>query len=224
MINIVLTAFISFVSTNIDDIFVLMLFFSQINNDIKNQHIVIGQYLGIGALITLSIIGALGVSVIPHDYVGLLGLAPIYLGIKSYIDNKKESKAEENPIQHESQNDENNKIIETTQNIISFIKNLINPNIVKVFSVTFANGADNIGVYVPLFTNMSLNEILITIIIFIILIGFWCFIGLKLSEHHFIQKNIEMYSHIFVPIIFIGLGIFILIKSGTASFIYMKVF
>ena len=68
MFSTVITAFVSFASTNIDDLFVLMLFFSQINNVMKRRHIVIGQYLGIVTLTTISIIGALGVSIIPHEY------------------------------------------------------------------------------------------------------------------------------------------------------------
>ena len=103
MISTVIIAFISFISTNIGDIFILMLFFSQINNVMKRRHIVIGQYLGIGVLITISIIGSLGVSVIPHEYVGLLGLVPIYLGIKTYIDYRKESKDNINTGQKELQ-------------------------------------------------------------------------------------------------------------------------
>lgn len=87
LISTIITAFVSFMSTNIDDIFVLMLFSTQINEVIKRRHIVIGQYLGIGVLTTISIIGALGISVIPHEYVGLLGLVPIYLGIKEYKPN-----------------------------------------------------------------------------------------------------------------------------------------
>ncbi|WP_346936869.1 cadmium resistance transporter [Clostridium sp.] len=79
MISTIIIAFVSFASTNIDDIFILMLFFSQINNDMGKRHIVIGQYLGITLLTTISIIGALGISLIPSEYVGLLGLVPIYL-------------------------------------------------------------------------------------------------------------------------------------------------
>jgi len=71
---------------------------------------------------------------------------------------------------------------------------------------------------------MSLVGILVTVIIFSLLIALWCFIALKLAEHPFVQKNIEKYKHIFVPIIFIGLGIFILMKSGTISFICKKAF
>lgn len=138
MISTVITAFVSFVSTNIDDIFVLMLFFTQINNVKKRRHIIIGQYLGIGVLTTISIIGALGVSVIPHEYVGLLGLLPIYLGIKEYVDHKKESKR--NIGHQEFQNGENSKSEGITDThgkcIITFIKSFINPSVAKVFSVT----------------------------------------------------------------------------------------
>ncbi|MGG7058236.1 cadmium resistance transporter [Clostridium tertium] len=226
MISTVITAFVSFASTNIDDIFILMLFFSQINNDMKIRHIVIGQYLGIGALTTISIIGALGVSIIPHEYVGLLGLVPIYLGIKAYVDHKKESKDIKNAYQQENQNGENGKFKESTatqgNRIITFIKSFINPSVVKVFSVTVANGGDNIGIYIPLFASMSLFDIFITVIVFVLLILLLCFIGLKLAKSPFIQKNIEKYKHIFVPIIFIGLGIFILIESRTITFIFKK--
>lgn len=220
MISTVIMAFVSFASTNIDDILVLMLFFSQINNVMTRRHIVIGQYLGIGALTAISIIGALGVSVILHEYVGLLGLVPIYLGIKAYVAHEKESK--------DNQNEENSKLEGTTDtvgnHIITFIKSFINPSIIKVFSVTFANGGDNIAIYIPLFTSMSLVGILVTLIIFVILIALWCFIVLKLAEYPFVKRNIEKYKHIFVPIIFIGLGIFILMKSGMISFICKKVF
>lgn len=226
MISTIITAFVSFASTNIDDIFILMLFFSQINNDMKIRHIVIGQYLGIGALTTISIIGALGVSIIQHEYVGLLGLVPIYLGIKAYVDHKKESKDIKNAYQQENQNGENGKFKESTSTqesrIITFIKSFINPSVVKVFSVTVANGGDNIGIYIPLFASMNLFDILITVIVFVLLILLLCFIGLKLSKNPFIQKNIEKYKHIFVPIIFIGLGIFILIESRTITFIFKK--
>jgi cadmium resistance protein CadD (predicted permease) len=60
---------------------------------------------------------------------------------------------------------------------------------------------------------MGLGDILATAIVFAILTALWCFIALKLAEHPFIQRNIEKYKHIFVPIVFIGLGIFILMGN-----------
>jgi cadmium resistance transport/sequestration family protein len=184
----------SFISTNIDDILVLMLFFSGVNNAKKRYHIVIGQYIGIGALTIISVIGALGVSIVPQKYVGLLGLVPIYLGIKAYVDYKKENIQDENFVNATS--------------------------IATVCGVTIANGGDNIGIYIPLFGSMRLVDIFVTVIVFAILTALWCFIALKLAEHPFIQENIDKYKHIFVPIVFIGLGIFILMESGTLSLIF----
>ncbi|WP_346936870.1 cadmium resistance transporter [Clostridium sp.] len=130
----------------------------------------------------------------------------------------------------ELQNDENIERMELEEityiqkkRTSNFAKYFINPSVIKVFSLTFANGADNIGIYVPLFTSMSLVSIVVIVIIFMILIALWCFIGLKLAEHSFVQRNIKKYKHIFVPIVFICLGVFILMESRTISFIFKKV-
>ena len=42
---------IAFIATNIDDIIVLLLFFSQINANFRRRHIVIGQYLGFTTIV-----------------------------------------------------------------------------------------------------------------------------------------------------------------------------
>ena len=201
MISTIITAIVSFFSTNIDDIFILMLFFSQDKKGMKARKIVTGQY---------STIGALGTSIIPKEYVGLLGLIPIYLGVKEYINHKKESQDKKEDIEEKEVFNEENKLLVS-------IKEVISPNIIKVAGVTFANGGDNIGIYIPLFSSMNLYSILITVIVFLLLTGVWCFIGFKLAEHPFVNKNIEKYKHIFVPIIFIVLGVLIILESGTLS-------
>lgn len=216
MISTIITALVSFFSTNIDDIFILMLFFSQVNKDIKVKHIVIGQYLGIGALTAISIAGALGISIIPQEYVGLLGLVPIYLGIKEYIEYKKEIKNNvEEVVQDTEENIQEQVFLNQENKTLVSIRKFISPSILKVTGVTIANGGDNIGIYIPLFSSMKLYSILITVIVFLLLTGVWCFIGFKLAEHPFVNKNIEKYKHIFVPIIFVVLGVFIILESGT---------
>ena len=67
-------AIIAFAATNIDDIFVLTFFFAQRN--LKSWHIVLGQYLGIAALISISLIGFFARLVIPLTWISWLGLAP----------------------------------------------------------------------------------------------------------------------------------------------------
>ncbi|WP_326514580.1 cadmium resistance transporter [Clostridium intestinale] len=218
MISTIITALVSFFSTNIDDIFILMMFFSQVNKDMKVKHIVIGQYLGIGALTAISIAGALGISIIPQEYVGLLGLVPIYLGIKEYIEYKKEIKNNvEEEVQDTEENIQEQVVLNQENKTLVSIRKFISPNILKAAGVTIANGGDNIGIYIPVFSSMKLYSILITVIVFLLLTGVWCFIGFKLVEHPFVNKNIEKYKHIFVPIIFIVLGVLIILESGTVG-------
>ena len=45
------TAITAFTATNLDDVLILLLFFSQVNTAFQKKHIVIGQYLGFGALV-----------------------------------------------------------------------------------------------------------------------------------------------------------------------------
>ena len=117
-----LTAFASFASTNIDDIFVLMILYAQTQNRRGIIQIIIGQYLGIGCLTALSILGALGTQVIPSKYIGLLGVFPLILGVRAWITYHNQQYAQENEEQKNTQ--------------ISLI---------SVALLTMANGADNIG-------------------------------------------------------------------------------
>jgi cadmium resistance protein CadD (predicted permease) len=72
----------AFAATNIDDIFVLMLFFSSLSFPVR--HIILGQYLGIGSLIAISVVRSLISLVVPS-----MGIAPIAIGIKNLIEIKK---------------------------------------------------------------------------------------------------------------------------------------
>ena len=58
---------LSFAATNIDDIFILVLFFSQTGAVFHGGHVVVGQYLGFAALVALSVLGSLGVLVVPEE-------------------------------------------------------------------------------------------------------------------------------------------------------------
>jgi cadmium resistance protein CadD (predicted permease) len=60
-----ITGVAAFAATNVDDIFILMLFFSQVGGEFRNRHVVLGQYLGFATLVALSVLGSLGVLVVP---------------------------------------------------------------------------------------------------------------------------------------------------------------
>lgn len=212
MTSLIITNIISFVSTNLDDIFVLTIFFSQVGSKVKKTDVVFGQYLGIGLLVLISITASYGLSFISSDKLGLLGFIPIILGIKSWIDYKKESR---NAVSSEVDKErvENQITVENAGNK-NILAGIIRPQILNVMFVTIANGADNIGIYIPLFSRYSPSQLVITIIVFSMMVALWCFLGFKLANFPFIKQQLEKYKHIAIPFVFIALGIYIILESG----------
>ena len=94
------------------------------------------------------------------------------------------------------------------------ISNTISHEVLSVIVVAIANGADNIGVYIPLFTGYSTIQLIVTIIIFVFMMAIWCLLGSTVTNFPKITSMLQKNKHIVVPIIFIGLGIYIFIKSG----------
>lgn len=205
ILSIIITALSTFIATNIDDIFVLMLFFSQTNHSFRRRHIIAGQYFGFIALIAISLLGFLGSFIIPKAFIGLLGLAPIVIGIRRFInrENEIESTGYETPMQKAP----------------SILTILLHPRTYSVAAVTFANGGDNIGIYTPLFASLDLPGLIITLIIFLLLVAVWCLIGVKLTYHKHLARVLSRYEHKIVPFVLSGLGIYIIIKNGTLRLI-----
>ncbi len=191
----------AFIATNVDDILILMLFFSQTNSSFRRQHIVVGQYLGFIALVIASLPGFFGGLIIPPAWIGLLGLLPIAIGISNLINNQ-----EDEPE------------IQTVSDSNTTAKSLliaIAPLTYKVAAVTFANGGDNIGIYVPLFASNNLAELAVICLTFLVLIGIWCYVAYRLTRHKAIAHILTKYGERIVPFVLIGLGIFILLENKT---------
>jgi cadmium resistance transport/sequestration family protein len=192
----------AFIATNVDDILILMLFFSQTNSSFRRRHIVVGQYLGFIALIIASLPGFFGGLIIPRAWIGLLGLLPIAIGINNLITSKKDDPE----IQTVSDSD---------STVAKSLLVVIAPQTYKVAAVTIANGGDNIGIYVPLFASSNLANLAVICLTFLILIGMWCYIAYQLTRHQLIARILTKYGERIVPFVLIGLGIFILLESGT---------
>lgn len=78
--------------------------------------------------------------------------------------------------------------------------------------LTVANGADNIGVYLPLFSKYSPGQLVITTVVFALMIALWCYLGLKLASFPLVKAKLVKYKQIVIPIIFIVLGLLIIFK------------
>ena len=173
-----ITGVAAFAATNVDDIFILMLFFSQVGGEFRNRHVVLGQYLGFAALVALSMLGSLGILVVPEEWIGLLGLVPIFLGVRAAI----------RALRGGTEEEERKEPVEGS-------------GVYSVAAVTFANGGDNIGIYVPLFASVGFARMGTIVAVFFALVAVWCYAGYKLGSHPTVADKIDRYEHVVVPVV-----------------------
>lgn len=204
----VASACAAFAATNLDDIIILTLLFAQVNANFHKRHIIIGQYLGFTIIILASLPGFFGGLVIKHSLIGLLGFLPIIIGIYQLVKRKNDN--------NDNDNDGEIQAVTATPNRGNNIfNNLLAPQIYNVAAVTLANGGDNISIYLPLFASSTLQQLLITLIVFYILIAVWCYLGYFFTRHRAITVVFNKYGSVLAPIVLICLGVYILIDSGS---------
>lgn len=196
------TGMTAFTATNLDDILILLLFFSQVNAVFRRRHIVFGQYLGFTALVLASLPGFFGRLIFPPDWIGMLGLLPIAIGLSRLL----------NP-----ETDDSEAEAELEQSEKSFFSSFLSPQTYSVAAVTVANGGDNIGIYVPLFASNTLESLAVILGVFFAMVGVWCYAAYRLIQMRAIADTLTRYGNQLVPFVLIGLGIAILVNSGTLA-------
>ena len=187
-------AIVVFVSTNIDDVFVLVGFFA--DPEFNPREIVTGQCTGITALFAISAVGSQLALVFSPAYVGLFGIFPIALGAKKLFHlyrNRNQRKAR--PAQ--------------SKDLRS------NARAATVALVTVANGADNIGVYIPTFAIHTGYQIGVIAMVFAVMTASWCFFAHWLVRHPALGAPIRRYSHRVTPLVLIGIGALIMFEAGS---------
>lgn len=205
----VVTGIVTFAATNIDDILVLIMFFSHVGVSLRRSHVVTGQYLGFLVLVGVSLLGFAGGLVVPRPVIGLLGLAPIAIGLHKLL--KQGDAVEAVKI------DDASPAAPPKSLLAAFFK----PQTYKVATVTIANGRDNIGIYTPLFASSSLAGLSIILVVFLLSVAVWCLVAYHLTRHPAVATVMTRYGHILMPFVLIGLGIFILLESDALSLLGM---
>ena len=200
MIQNVITSIILYSGTAIDLLIILMLFFAKRKSRKDIINIYLGQFLGSGSLILLSLLFAFVLNYIPSkEILGLLGLIPIFLGLKVLLLGDSDGEA----IAKEGLRKDN--------------KNLI----FLVAMITFAScGADNIGVFVPYFTTLNFANLMVTLFTFLVMIYLLVFSAQKLAQVPSVGETLEKYSRWFIAVVYLGLGIYILIENNSFDMLW----
>ncbi|MFM6025397.1 MAG: cadmium resistance transporter [Dolichospermum sp.] len=219
LVNVFIQGIIAFTVTNIDDMIILLLLFSQIDSSFRKRHIFIGQYLGFLIIIILSLPGFFGGLFIQREWLGLLGILPITIGMKQLIDQKLESTENR---QFLTVNPDFPLVISNHK--WSFFLSILHPNTYKVAAITIANSSDNIGVYIPLFAGQDFVSLGIIIAVFLVMVGIGCGIADLLTSQVIIGYILSRYGQSIIPFIFIALGLFIIYDKGTFKLLIQSLY
>lgn len=195
MIQNIVTSIILYSGTAVDLLIILMLFFAKRKSRKDIINIYLGQFLGSVSLILLSLLFAFVLNYIPSkEILGLLGLIPIFLGLKVLLLGDSDGEA----IAKDGLRKDN--------------KNLI----FLVAMITFAScGADNIGVFVPYFITLNLANLIVALLTFLVMIYLLVFSAQKLAQVPSVGEILEKYSRWFIASVYLGLGIYILIENNV---------
>ena len=192
----VLQAIGLFLATNIDDIIVLSLFFARgAGQRGTTVRILVGQYVGFAGILGAAVLVSLGAGAfLPPEVIPYFGLIPLGLGLwaawqawhRRHDDDDDESKIEGKKVA-----------------------------VWAVAGVTFANGGDNIGVYVPVFLSVGPAAVVAYCVVFLVFVAVLVVVAKFIATRRPIAEILERWEHILFPLVLIGLGIFILISGGA---------
>ena len=186
-----------FVTTDLDDLFVLIGFFS--DTKYSPRQVALGQLLGVATLYGVSVVASLLSLVVSPAYIGLLGIFPIVIGARELWELWRAEPADDSedaPSEHTRQ-----------------------ANLLTVAAVTVANGGDNMAVYTPIFATRSIADVAIIGVVFALMTLVWLIGAFWLTRHRTLGVPIRQYGHRVVPFVLVALGFYILHEAGTISMV-----
>ena len=183
-----------FAVTSVDDIVILSLFFAQgAGQHGSARKVVAGQYLAFTVILAVTVALTFGASFLPKEALPYLGLVPIGIGLWEAL----------KIWRHRGDSGEEAGTVQS------------GPGVLKVASTTLANCGDNIGVYVPVFTNVGASETIAYCVVFLVLVGVWCAAGRFIATRPVIARPLSRWGHILLPVVLIIIGLIILIQGGA---------
>ena len=185
-----------FIATNIDDIIVLSLFFARgAGQRGTTTRIILGQYLGFTGILGAAVLVSLGAGAfLPPEVIPYFGLIPLGLGLWAAWE-----------AWRDDDDDDDDEAKVAGKNVAVW----------TVAGVTFANGGDNIGVYVPVFLSIGPTAVVAYCIVFLLLVAVLVVLARFVATRRPIAEALERWEHILFPIVLIGLGIAILVSGGA---------
>jgi cadmium resistance protein CadD (predicted permease) len=201
------------VATTFDDNIYLTGFFSEVNRTFRPKHVVVGELIGFTALISISLVGFLIGLAISSNWIGLLGILPILIGLNNLrllIVNKDESV--ENKSANLKQNARFRGFDSRERSLLDIIQDR---QTYRVSAVTISNGGNNLGIYIPLFASSSLQSLAVIVPICYLIVCTWLFMYYYLTRTPGIALVLSRYASKLFPFVLMWLGLRIILDNES---------
>lgn len=194
MIRTLLTAVITSLATSIDEIPILFLLYRKAGSRRRTGTITLAYTIGTLLLLAAGCLGSLGLNLIPVKWlIGIIGLVPLWMGIRIlFWGGEEEEEQKAAPAADKS-----------------------GGLWMSVIAITIGLGADDLGVYIPLFTTLSLTELLLMLPVFLASTALLCLTSYRLTGINKLTAIIERFERYIEGVVFIGIGILVLVECGT---------
>ena len=196
-----------FALTNIDGFVIIVLFFGQAIGRDRVARVVVGTYLGFAAILAISILGAVGVRLLPEATIPYFGLLPLALGLFLAWSAWREHRTHPTTTTTPAQDGPGAARSPDTGHAAT------GPGVFVVAAVTLSDGGDNISAYIPVFSTAGAGEVLTYALVFLVLLAIWCAAGHFFARRHLIADALSRWGRIVLPVVLIGVGLTILVEG-----------
>jgi len=206
------SAAIAFAATNIDDLFLLVGFFS--DPAYRAREVVAGQFAGIAVLVAVSLLCARVALVIPPRFVGLLGVVPIAIGAGRLWSAWRARQAGADGGASGDAGALADPALANPGSRAGFVRTR-SAQAIAVTAVTIANGGEDLGVYTPMFAISTRAGVALIVIAFAAMTAIWCTTACYLVRHPRLGVPIRRWGRLLLPFVLIALGLYILHAGGS---------
>ena len=201
---------IAFVTTEMDDLLVMFVLFSKAGSPSKKAAVVLGKYLGLFLLVAAGKLASSLLSALPcGQLLGFLGLLPIVIGVRFAVKEMTGTRKRKEECSGEK----------TLAAVLLRALGLA-ALLLETVVISLAGGGDNIAVYASFFPSLSGKEFVISCAVFCLMQALWSLIAISVIRAESIRGYIEESKGVIVPALFIGLGLYILVKSGAVVWLF----
>ena len=186
------TAALAFVSTDVDNFLLTTAQFAVAPKE-RLRGIAVGQFLGFLTLVAASVATSAALHAVPTRWIGLLGLVPLVVGIRSLVQWRRGGPTAPGPGGRWP----------------------VAGGPFTAYLVTVGSGGDNLAVYVPLLRAAGGGGK--ALVVAVLLMGdLVLLLGARvLGRHPLALRTVERVGAAVTPFVYIVIGVVVLVRSGT---------